>query len=242
MHRRELLALLFACLCALPAASAWADRVTHDWQEQLEQAEAEVLSGRWQAASETIAELERDVLSARVSGSGVTRLLSRMAVIRALAAAGRGEAREAWWDWQTALHFDPQLADAVDWAAYGEAGRLLATVPPVPGLEGQDPITAELPAYDESKVEPPSRIHAPKLRLPRGDRTLLTAPRDVVVEVVIDTTGRQWQRRIVHSSDDPRFLWSALAALRDWHFEPATSKLDGTPQAVTLEERVSWSF
>ncbi|HMB53176.1 MAG TPA: energy transducer TonB [Thermoanaerobaculia bacterium] len=216
-----LVAVAALALLATPTALAQPDAaVTDRWQQQLVEAEQQLLAGEWRHARRSAARLlPQMILRIEATGDGPSWLATAL-YVEAAAAAGQGYEEEARWAWWGAQNLDPELRTQAlpDLGAVGDfldAHRLRAAdqVPTAAGvvLDGRGS-TAFLPAMPQAIAQP--------------DKPYAMWRGRVVVQLLVGADGRPSQPRVLDDGGErPGTVWLQISALRDWRFQPAT--LDG---------------
>ena len=189
------------------------------------------LRGEWAEAAARVPASPSDAPGGCLDRPGAPSECPRglAALLRALAAAGRGEGGEAAWHWHVALRFDPALS-AAPLSIYGPVGRRLAEGAAACTFSAE-PGCPPTPLWrSEPGVTPPRKLEGEAPRLPRelaergGDR--------VVLRTVLDVDGRPRDAvALTGRSEAARAL--ALEALAGWRFEPA--RRGGEPIPVIVE-------
>jgi len=157
------------------------------------------------------------------------KLAATALALEALADAGLGDTGRANCHWNIAQTLDVKLRDA-DLSAFGAPGELLkshSVKPPTPGQETlklsqteKDPQTEEV--KKPKLLSRPSPQYTPAARKANVEGT-------VIVEAIIEKDGSVSHGRILQ--DQPLGLGlSAVEAVCDWRFKPATLK--GEPVKV----------
>ena len=158
------------------------------------------------------------------------KLAATALALEALADAGLGDEGRAICHWNIAQTLDVKLRDA-DLSAFGAPGELLkshSVKPPTPGQEPLKLSQTEKDPQTERRSRNPGSSPVPlpntPLRLARR-----SVEGTVIVEAIIEKDGSVSHGRILQ--DQPLGLGlSALEAVCDWRFKPATLK--GEPVKV----------
>jgi TonB family protein len=157
-------------------------------------------------------------------------LLGRAALFRALAETGLGNDEEAEWYLHVAEGIDPQLRD-FDLDPFGEPGRRLRE-----NLLRRNDEARPRWGSGAPGVTAPRKLLTPDPRWPRAAREA-RATGVLVIEVVIDETGRTRQPTVVQPLPTAPLTWVALEAVKDWQFEPAREDGEAIPVFYKLTVR-----
>ena len=183
--------------------------------------------GKWEEADKrTQAQWDR-VLDNIEQGAAY---LGVLLTLRALAEAGRGHEAQAICRWSAAQTLEPLLFHA-GLAAYGRPGGLLES-----NRWGAYSTRSESPAASGARAPAkPSGVSRPRI-LERTDPRYpfylakTTASGSVIIEAIIDRDGVLREAQILRSSGWHDLDASALDAVCDWRFAPAT--FEGRPVSV----------
>lgn len=195
-------------------------------EQKLADLDARLRRGEWQAVHAPALDF---VSRLREAGPERAPLAEGLRVL-ALAEAGLGRTEEAIWHWQMAQSLQPKIE--LDPAAYGEAGRLLATRK----LRQRDepPAGMEVVSIADLGADsvPPRKIEGEELAV-TGFLALPQTRKWTRLQVVIDTEGRVVAPVTLEEGGPAALRWTALETVRTWRFEPA--RRGGQPVAVFLD-------
>jgi TonB family protein len=136
-------------------------------------------------------------------------------------------------DWYVAANLDPKLAGAL-------RDRLdVAGIFPTPeALFAPSPAIHHVRPADPS-VTPPRIVKRTDLLYPKRARRL-RLEMNVIVEAVIDVTGRVTQPRVLTNDADPSLVYSSIQAVSAWMFEP--SRAAGNPVPVKYNLTITFKL
>jgi TonB family protein len=202
----------------------------------LAEPEALLRSGRYEEAGKQVGKVWRSSLNVAEQIRG---FLGVALALESLAEAGRGDEEGAICRWQAAQTLEPRLYGA-DLAAYGKAGVLLDRHPWGEGnrqtmkirLEKAQEKAGAVPAGQE-KVKRPEILKRRQPEYPDFARDLGVQGK-VVVETVITQTGTVRNTILLTSTSSPSLEASALDAVCDWRFQPATFRGEPVPVYYSL--------
>jgi TonB family protein len=163
-------------------------------------------------------------------GGDDPKLFATALVQKAAALTGFGREADARWYWDYALFIDPPIETDADVVVLGRSIEILKQPPP--------PIATQVRRV-LGDVKAPKLIRRVEPLYPEGAR-MHRISGAVIVECVIDAKGIVRQGRVLKGLPAPTFGYTALEALRQWEFEPAT--LDGKPIAVIFNVTVNFKL
>lgn len=170
--------------------------------------------------------LINDMLDSLGPGEDETKWFAVVVAHKALALAGLGREESAIWYWHVALNIHPGVAGS-DMSAFGPPAEFLQKHPFHP---------PDLPHAGVQNIKPPKLVHRVEPEYPYAAR-LAQVSGIVIFECVIDKQGSV--RDIVIKRPLPGTIcYTALEALREWKFEPATA--DGQP--IDVLYNVTFNF
>lgn len=203
--------------------------VVRRWQEEILAIEKLILQNQAREALQRGNRLAREMLRLIKSGDGVGRALGSVNTLRAIAATMTGDERLGLWHWHIAVQMFPELKKR-DISYFGEAGRFLMNHPPRTDLRQPSPQAPNPVSLGTGKVTKPKKKHAPAPKYPPGKRGSDDSSVMVIVQAIIDKSGKVRDPIILKSQGEFTMVCAALEALWRWEFEPAT--LDGEPIEV----------
>ncbi len=192
-----------------------------DWTRDFNQADGLLRAGEWKKGEKAARHLIGQIMVRPTEGKGLVELLARTVILRAIGEAGQGEVAAAQWDAAAARVLGLKPSD-FDFGPYGEEAKIVraALDPPAEDSTKVQSVGWE---GERSKVRTSVRPVIPQADRGRG----IGGP--VMIEFVIDEQGTPRSPRIL-KSPSPRAALTALDALRQWRFAPAT--LAGKPVPV----------
>lgn len=198
------------------------DRVEAKYREMYGEVLAALESSEWRVALKRANRLVHDL---RDSVSDSSRsLAARVLVLRAIANAALGNERDALWDYDVAVAFLPEVAQASLPDYSGATSKLQQRLQEREPCTHTDRVT---PIGNPDDIVPPKpwpeTREAPKY--PRGMRNL-SLRGAVVITSCIDRRGFVTRPEVLVSMPMP-FMLSAFEALGAWRFWPGTA--DGEP-------------
>jgi len=189
------------------------------WEKQLDESAALLQSSHYQKAGALIDHTIAGMSERLGGGETEERMFSIALVQKALASAGNGDVDDALWYWSVAQELSPAAAK-FDVTKFGVAGEYLALHPPA-----KADVTAPVRSLKVVKEVLP--------KFPRG-ASRYGFGGDLVVQIVVDRSGRPTLPRIVHGLPAPALSYAALEALRQWRFEPAKNNGETVPAVFNL--------
>jgi TonB family protein len=204
------------------------------WEEAIAAIEGHIIAGEWRKADRMATRLEAEMVNQIVEGPDTNVFLWRIALLRALTLAGKGDLEQAAWTFYMASAFAPENAHLLDLTRYGKAGEYLAHLP---DIDCAFPRARDCSKSD-SVVEPKLRKH-PRPKFPEAQRG---KDRDcrVVVEMRVTADGRPTIPRLLESDGSSVFVYATLLAIQEWRFEPATE--DGKPIPFVFTLKVNFNI
>lgn len=202
--------------------------VLQRWGKEIQAVEELIRKNQAKKALKKGDQLASDMLRLIESGEGMGEWLGVVGLLRAVAAVESGDQRLGLWHWHIALQMFPELADR-DLSVYGETGELLTGHPPRTGLQQPPPEGQIVIPFKMPGVIAPQKIRSPKPEFPPGKREI-QEPVIVVVQAIVDKTGRVRDPLILQSEGEFTLVCAALEAMWKWEFTPAT--LNGEPVDV----------
>lgn len=202
---------------ALPSLSLGKDKVA-SWNERIQETVQLLRAGNGAQAFATIDPVLGEMTQEVNPGKKADHAIGLALMLRALAEAGRGDERNATWDWHIAQQLDPAI-ESWDLREFGAAGELLArhrlSTDPVPAA----PTAKEL---EKSGAQGPRILtrgrkpgYVEKARLRRWSGTIIVAVR-------VDETGLPSYPRIVAGSYEVATVLDTCEYIRALTFTPAT--------------------
>ncbi|HXU33604.1 MAG TPA: energy transducer TonB [Thermoanaerobaculia bacterium] len=206
-------------------------KVKADWKYRIDAIEALLHDQTYSKAKKQAIRLREEMIDGVQSGPGAAAIFAIVTFQRAIAEAGLGEERDALWDLNVALSFNPKLQEIDRAAAYGTKVADLLERGSEKHEQEKDsvlmPSLGDVPKIGEvSRPEIISRTnphYPPVLR-----RAKITGK--VISEVIIGVEGDVSSPRILQGSGSASLDLAALEALRFWRFRPA--QLNGSPVKV----------
>jgi hypothetical protein len=130
-----------------------------------------------------------------VGGTGEARYLGAVTALRAVALAGEGRVREAYWFWLVAQQLFPETDRQLP-SRFDPRVHFLQHPPSTPDITQSDDVGARVEA---GHYLPPRITHKRKPKFPKAEigRTV-----DVRVELVIDEHGAVYQPTILDSAGE----------------------------------------
>jgi TonB family protein len=216
-----------ALLLALSVRPAVAADDQSDWNGRLQEAMGLLEAGKTAKAVKQLDSLLEDYLQIAGRGEGNERNLGTILVDRAIGEVRLGRVEDAHWDWDVAANFLPDTSH-LDLSRFGDAGRLLHEYALERAVERERRTKAAgaAPGCEACVITAPKVIKRPKPKYTLGAR-FFHVTGQLVVQVVVDKTGRVSKPEVLQKVDAPSLAYQALDAVRHWKFEPA--KLDGRP-------------
>ena len=147
-----------------------------------------------------------------------------------LAMSGRME--DAIWHFHEAENLNPKFRTA-SLSAYGSGGQKLERHRLRELGQGGRAGAVERLGNADRGIEPPAILASPFMIFRASAEVLRAFPRDLRVELIIDTEGRVREPVVIGSLVNPAPVLVSLEVLRDWRFTPAT--LADQPVAVLFE-------
>lgn len=181
------------------------------WWSDVEKVEDTLRSGKWKSGAKKAQRLVDEVVRKSWRGPELKKVLSRLALLQAIAEANLGKDREAIWHWHVACNLDFRVRKT-DFSGWGEAGKLLLEYPlrkrggvPV----GFDPLKPALTDH----VRPPAvqRQAVPPVVL-ENTGAALDHRGDLEVEVIVDQDG-VLHHPVVLSELNPVIVYATLQSL-----------------------------
>jgi Gram-negative bacterial TonB protein C-terminal len=225
---------------ALSVAAGPYPSLADQWNAGLQKVDQELREKNWQAAKKEGRKVAYRIAGTAGSGDGAAYSLAVASALRAIAAAGLGDADDAAWHWDVALNLFPDVAKTKV-SVYGPAAEELKKRQlRDPGSDIADQLAAVQahglgpmfpdPKNENKAITPPRVIKSPRPEYPRA-LELQGATGLLVVSTVIYQDGRPRDPVVLDfKGGGPAMKYVALDSLNDWRFEPA--KLDGKPVAV----------
>jgi TonB family protein len=208
-----------------------AAKMKADWKYRIDGIETLLHNQTFSNAKKESIRLREEMIDGVQSGPGAAAMFAIVTFQRAIAEAGLGEERDALWDLNVALSFNPKLKEIDRATAYGtKVADLLER-----GSEKHEqqkssvlvPGPGDVPEIGQvSRPEIVSRTnphYPPVLR-----RAKITGK--VISEVIIGVEGDVSSPRILQGSGSASLDLAALEALRFWRFRPA--QRNGSPVMV----------
>lgn len=227
--------MIICCLLVWSTALASAplnDEVTYidpveweKWEWRAARAEKQLSKGQWAKADKAARSLGRDIIDGSRLGHQIEPLLARVAAIRAVSFAMRGQKRLARWHWQLAQIL---TSSPVDFDLSGFAPRIsyLEEVKPRAPDESPDGTVAW-----EDAGEPELKALSTPLPIYSKETLRVGIQARMVVNVLIGKDGKLSDPHVYDRSDLAVFYYPILVALADWEFEPMV--IDGQPVPIT---------
>ncbi len=217
-------------------------KILEDFDNRIREIDRLVQVEESKKAYKQVNRLRDEMINGFISGQSVSYYLGATTVLRALAAYQLGQEGEALWYWHVATQLFPDFLKQ-DMAAYGDAGRFLASHPLPEELESEDcgslaEADAEDACEEQEDVEPPRKKRSPRPDLPAAKRG--SGRVSVIVQAVIGVDGRPRGPRILDSKGELTLVVASLDALRRWEFKPA--ERDGEPVEVYYNLAVNFSL
>jgi len=203
-----------------------------EWQARLRAIGDRLLAEEWVEAESEATAVAHEMCEQIVGGAGADLLLGVATTYRALAQAGLDRGSEAIWNWQVAQQLFPGVVD-LDLSRFGMRAAALKIHSPRERPTDGPPSGAAR----SGEFVPPQRLSSPLPIFPSG-RLFEGLKVDVVVQVIVGVDGRPREPLIVDSLGELTLVWSALEALREWTFTPATR--DGVAEAALYKLTVSF--
>ena len=226
--------LVLLLASALPVAAVTYPSLAQQWNEGWKEVDQKLRDQNWKAAQKEGRRVAYRIAETAGSGEGAAYSLAVASALRAIAAAGMGDADDAAWHWDTALNLFPDVAKTKV-SVYGPAAEELKKRQ----LRERGPDEAQaangLSSVSELKaqgkaVTPPRVVKSPRPAFPKA-LALQGASGVLVVSTILHEDGRPRDPVVLDfQGSGPAMKYVALDSLREWRFEPA--KLDGKPVAV----------
>jgi hypothetical protein len=229
---RGIVKTVFTSLLLL-AASGFAADTPNAWHLQLASIDAALQAQKFVEAQSAAKSLTEEMFKHVGSGPNATYTFATALAFRAIAEAGVHNFSEADWHWRIAVGLFPTFEKS-DLSIYGEPGIYLMTkLKELSGDYEKAPRLSELgrgtrPPKIQRKVQPVR----PGVAQNHG-----VFP-SIMLQVVVGTDGAVHDPKIINSESLPSLVYSALNALREWRFTPAT--LNDHPIAVAYEVTVTF--
>ena len=234
------LALLATIVLVGPAVG---DDPFAEWTRDLEKAITQLEAGETKAATRALDALLEEYADLAWPGETSEKNLGRILLYRAIAMQQAGRVEDAHWDMDLAAIFLPEVS-GFDLGRFGEGGHSLSeyAVQAARELVALASSTSEVATgaiEREGIVIPPKVVRKEKPRYPTGARRFLGKGK-LVVQLIIDESGRVVHARVVEKVNHPVLTYSTLQAFRKWKFEPAT--LNGKPIRVYYDLTVHFGL
>ncbi len=202
----------------LAAVSAYA---TDPFIARLGKSEELLKKGDYEKALKIDNRLIDDMVDNLGPGDEETKWFAVALLHKAFALRGVGQDNEAIWFWHMALNIRPRLAEA-DMSTFGAPAEFLKQYPLVP---------ADLPHADSKRpnVQAPKTLKRVEPVYPYAVRWFHVSG-IVILECVIDKNGDIRDVTVKKALPAGTILYTAMQALRQWKFAPAT--MDGKPVEV----------
>lgn len=212
-------------LSFLPRVEAQLTGTTRvDLGPRLERIEQLLLDGEYKRARKETLRFADYMVGYAGPGRPGEIALARNTLLRALAEAALGNEEDADWYLHVARGIHPQLQH-FDVSRFGEPGRLLEEIE----IRRNYTSRPQDPGASGNRLTAPRKIKAPQPEWPSGARSFGVTGA-LVVQMIIDETGRTMKPTVVTPLPAATLTWVALEAVKEWRFEPA--RLDGKPVAV----------
>jgi hypothetical protein len=207
---------------ALASPSLGKDKVA-SWNDRIQETVQQLRAGNAAQAFATINPVLGEMTQEVNPGTKAEHAIGLALMLRALAEAGRGDERNATWDWHLAQQLDPAM-ESWDFREFGSAGELLARhrlstdpVPAAPTVKELEKSGAQGPTI-LSRGRKPGYVE--KARLRRWSGT-------IVIAVRVDEAGLPTYPRIVAGSYEVATVLDTCEYVRALTFTPA--KREGRP-------------
>lgn len=241
-RRRHGLALGIALFAALsPHSPAPGADPPDPWTPELRAAIAKLEVGETEAATGKLTMLLEESAGHGGPEAVYEKNIGTILLYRAIALQQAGRVDDAKWDIDLAAVFLPDVK-SFDLGRFGEAGILLSEY--ARGISRKvEPPASEPAAPAEGGarpglVMPPKVVRRSRPDFPTTERRF-RAGAALLVQFVIDESGRVTHPRVIEKLPHPSLTYAALASLREWKFVPAT--LDGRPVKVYYDLTVHYN-
>lgn len=208
------------------------EAILSGWQRELQGIQGQLLREQWEEATDASSRLLEDVVDKLKNGEGSASLLALVVAQQALAEAGLGRMEDAIWHFHEAENLNPEFRTA-SLSAYGSGGQKLERHRLRELGQGGRVGAVERLGDADRGIEPPAILASPFMIFRASAEVLRAFPRDLRVELIIDTEGRVREPVVIGSLVNPAPVLVSLEVLRDWRFEPAT--IADQPVAVLFE-------
>lgn len=232
-RRRVLAAAVLVSGLVLPSPSSGKGNVT-TWNARIQETVGLLRGGNAARAFATIDPVLDEMTQEVNPGKKAEHAVALALMLRALAEAGRGDERNATWDWHVAQQLDPAI-ESWDLREFGGAGEILARhrlttdpVPPAPTEKELEKEGAKGPTI-LSRGRQPGYVE--KARLRRWSGTIIIAVR-------VDEAGLPTYPRIVAGSYEVATVLDTCEYVRALKFSPATR--EGRPIASLWDLTVTY--
>lgn len=233
-RRGVLVAVALVCGLVLPSPSSGKDKKVEGWNARIQETVQLLRSGSAAQAFATIDPVLGEMTREVNPGKKADHAIGLALMLRALAEAGRGDERNATWDWHVAQQLDPAL-ESWDLREFGAAGEILTrhrlSTDPVPSA----PTSKEL---EKAGAKGPTILtrgrqpgYVEKARLRRWTGTIVLAVR-------VDEAGLPTYPRLVAGSYEVATVLDTCEYARALTFTPATR--DGRPTAAIWDLTVNY--
>ena len=177
--------------------------------------------------------LIRDMLDELGPGDVESKWFSVAVTHRALALAGLHRDDDAIWYWHVALNLYPAIEQS-DMSMFGAPAEFLKKHP----LAEPD-APHVVPGVPRSDIHPPKTTKRIEPLYPRGMRAFHQTG-IVILECVLDEHGDVRDVQLKKGLPGATLSYSAMEALRQWKFEPAT--IDGKPITVIFNLTINFKM
>lgn len=211
--------------------------IARSWVQQMKNIELDLVSKKWNRADRKAKKLESKMVNSIIKGKETKYLLWKIASLRAVALAGKGDESFALWKWHMAHAFEPEHTD-LDFTRFGLPGKfLLAHDPTIREVLVSEKQKKEY-REDPSEVTPPEIVKQVQPFFPKG-QWVTNRGCKVVLRVSVRSDGVPIHPELLRSDGNLVFVYAAISAIRDWRFKPAL--LNGEPIAFTYVLTVNFS-
>ncbi len=217
-----------------PQSAQSAERI--DWRARIEAIDELLARQKWRAGRKQTVRTTEQARAEAWSGPELAAVMAELALRRAIIEINLGHPNDALWHWYTALNLDREIA-ARDLTSYGLAKTLsdvelreATEVPPrFDRLSDLERLQMDPPVVPA--VEPPSLV--------TNTAAAAQLQPDVLVEVIVDKTGRLLQPVLLTRNAHPVLVSAAFEWLAGMPpLQPA--RVDGRP--VDSLEHINVSF
>jgi TonB family protein len=205
-------------------------RIVQRWTTQLVTTSLLLKNGDYERALPILQKLITEESEVLGPGDAAAEVLGIPLVQQAIAEVGLGRVKDGLWHWYVAISLYPALRNS-DLSMFGKPAEVLKAAPL--------PETENVKSPADLAITPPKVVVRPEPRYPSGARAF-GVKGVLIVKAIITKGGEPRSPQIIQALPGPTLSYSALEALRNWRFTPAS--VNGEPIEMSFKLTINFKL